>query len=520
VTNNGPSVADNVFTTDTLPVGTSYVSGSASPAGTVTNTAGVVVADLGDIVSGNSVTITITVDATAVGVTGNTAVTDSSTTDVDTTDNTVDPPVEVDVIPSADLSIVKTASTTQTVVGQPFTYEIVVTNNGPSDATNVVVLDDLPFEVMLTTATVTQGIVILYPLQPSWVDAIIGTIPADGVATMTLTVIGVTPGLSVNWARLNPALEFDPDLGNNDAPLVEVDIIPGANLSITKTASVDEIALDEQFTYEITVTNNGPNDAEDVFTTDTLPAGTSFTTGSATQGSVSETAGVVVADLGDIVSGDSVTITITVDAIAVGPTSNTASVDSVTSDVDTTDNTVDPPVEVEIVPAANLEITKTASVSEVGLNEQFTYTITVTNNGPSTAEDVFTTDTLPVGTSFDSGSASPAGTVSENAGVVVADLGDIASGDSVTITITVNADAVGLTSNTAVTDSATTDVDTTDNVVDPPVLVNIIPAANLEITKTASVDEVGLGEQFTYEIVVTNNGPSTAEDVFTTDSLP
>src|SRR5260370_632429 len=48
---------------------------------------------------------------------------------------------------------------------------------------------------------------------------------------------------------------------------------------------------------------------------------------------------------------------------------------------------------------ADLSITKTAPATVVAGN-QLTYTITVTNNGPSNATNVIVTDTLPAGVNF------------------------------------------------------------------------------------------------------------------------
>ena len=48
------------------------------------------------------------------------------------------------VADSADLSITKTDSADPVIAGEDLTYTLVVTNDGPSDATNVVVTDDVP----------------------------------------------------------------------------------------------------------------------------------------------------------------------------------------------------------------------------------------------------------------------------------------------------------------------------------------------------------------------------------------
>jgi uncharacterized repeat protein (TIGR01451 family) len=108
---------------------------------------------------------------------------------------------------------------------------------------------------------------------------------------------------------------------------------------------------------------------------------------------------------------------------------------------------------------ADLEISKDDSPDPVTVGDNLTYTITVTNNGPDAAANVVVTDTLPSGVTFVS--ASP-GCV-HAAGVVTCNLGTIAVGDSVTITIVVTVTAPGTISNTATVTSDTLDPNTANN---------------------------------------------------------
>jgi uncharacterized repeat protein (TIGR01451 family) len=82
------------------------------------------------------------------------------------------------------------------------------------------------------------------------------------------------------------------------------------------------------------------------------------------------------------------------------------------------------------------------------VNHQLTYTLTVTNTGPDTATNVVVTDTLPGGAVFGSATAEQ-GSCGEAAGVVTCNLGNIADGDSVIITIIVTPTVVGTAVNSA-----------------------------------------------------------------------
>jgi uncharacterized repeat protein (TIGR01451 family) len=103
--------------------------------------------------------------------------------------------------------------------------------------------------------------------------------------------------------------------------------------------------------------------------------------------------------------------------------------------------------EVQPAPMADLAITKSASPSPATVGSNITYTLTVTNNGPSTATGVTTTDTLPGSVTFVSSSSSQ-GTCSGTA-TVTCGLGSVVSGASATVTIVVTPNTATTLSNTA-----------------------------------------------------------------------
>ena len=118
---------------------------------------------------------------------------------------------------------------------------------------------------------------------------------------------------------------------------VEIDytiVLSGTDLSVTQADTPDPVNVVNPLSYTLTVDNNGPDDATGVTVTDTLPAGVTFQSASATQGSCSEAAGIVTCTLGDMVAGDQVTINIALTApVTTGTITNTAIV---------TGNEVDP----------------------------------------------------------------------------------------------------------------------------------------------------------------------------------
>ena len=96
----------------------------------------------------------------------------------------------------------------------------------------------------------------------------------------------------------------------------------------------------------------------------------------------------------------------------------------------------------------DLAVTKTAAPSSTTVGNQVTYTMVATNNGPGTATGVVATDTLPTEVTFVSVKTTK-GTCSGTS-VVTCQLGTLASGESVTITIVVTTTTAGTFTNTVI----------------------------------------------------------------------
>src|SRR4029079_5108906 len=99
----------------------------------------------GDLAPGQGGRIVITVRVRPNAPPGpvvNTATITSTTPDPNLANNTAT--FTTTIAQAADLAIVKTASDTTPVAGEQLTYHVSVTNNGPSDATAVQVVDPLP----------------------------------------------------------------------------------------------------------------------------------------------------------------------------------------------------------------------------------------------------------------------------------------------------------------------------------------------------------------------------------------
>ena len=124
------------------------------------------------------------------------------------------------------------------------------------------------------------------------------------------------------------------------------------------------------------------------------------------------------------------------------------------------------------------------------------YQITATNNGESDLTGVVITDAIPAGMSY-VGSDSDG---THSAGVVTWNIGDLAIGGTVTVTVTLRGDDAGMYTNTAsVTSTEGASDETTFD-------VEVRAAAGASLAILDDNDPIGVGEVTTYTVTVTNQG--------------
>jgi len=302
--------------------------------------------------------------------------------------------VETTVNISADLSITKVDVPDPVVAGESLTYTITVTNSGPLDAFDVVLVDDTPVELQNTKYSTDGGLnwISLWPGSLS-----LGTILRD--VSKEIRVSGtVDPSVEVHSVITNTG---SVNSSTNDANPSNNNVSQGtkvgarADLSITKLDSPDPVKAGEDLTYTVNVTNNGPSTAVNVVVTDTLPAGTTFVSASGTGWTCDHAAGVVTCKRDSLDPGAAPPITIVVKAPAEGGNiTNNVAVSSSTPEPDPDLNLNNATAVTVVKSKADLSVTKLAP-DPVTAGENLTYTVTVTNNGPSTAVNVVVTDTLP-----------------------------------------------------------------------------------------------------------------------------
>ena len=432
----------------------------------------------------------------------------------------------------ADLSITKTDGQATYTPGVGLTYTIVATNNGPSDVTDATVTDtfDAALGTVSWTASGTAGTsgFDAGPLATDINDTGI-TIPAGGSVTYTVVVAAVASdktGNLVNTATVASAADTTP--GNNTATDIDTPILDG-DLSITKTDGVTTAIPGQTLTYTIVVSNNGPSGDPNATFADTFPAiltnitYTSVAAGGAT-GNTAAGAGNLNETL-NLPAASSVTYTVsaTIDPSATGTISNTATVTASITDP-TPGNNSATDNDTVLTPQADLSITKTDGVTTAIPGQTLTYTIVVSNNGPSGDPNATFADTFPAILTNITYTSVAAGGATGNTAAGAGNLNETlnlpaASSVTYTVSATIDPSATGTISNTATVTASITDPTPGNNSATDNDTV-LTPQADLAITKTDGVTTAIPGQTLTYTIVVSNNGPSGDPNATFADTFP
>lgn len=230
------------------------------------------------------------------------------------------------------------------------------------------------------------------------------------------------------------------------------------DLSVKLTSAASTVVQGSNITYTVTVTNHGPWAATGIRVTNAIPAGSVFATATPSVGSVSTNSGAVVWTIGSLTKDASATASIVVVANTLGAAQAISTAIGVESDPNLLNSSATNTTTV-VAPSADLAIGLTDSPDPLYIvsGSSLTYTITVTNFGPATANAVSVTNTLPAGVTFVTATPSGAYTVAGNV-VTFTNLGNLAfGGSSLTATITVQATIPGTLTNTVVCGSTVAD---------------------------------------------------------------
>ncbi|HUE74450.1 MAG TPA: SpaA isopeptide-forming pilin-related protein [Pirellulaceae bacterium] len=517
VANAGPDNATGVVVNDDLPPGMTFVSAVATQ-GTYDPETGLWT--VGTVNSGADATLTLAAIVTTSDPKINTAeVVAADQADVDSTPNNnnseEDDQQSVTLTPTiADISVTKTADNLTPDRDDVVTFTIVAANGGPDAATDIVITDLLPAGLSLDSFDAPAGTAYNQTTGEWTIDSL-----ASGAdVTLTLSATATTSGAKVNSATLTSLDQFDTN-GQNDS--ASVTITPEeTNLAVTKTVDNATPDKNDLITFTIVVSNTGPVAATNVVVTDQLPAGLQFGTATTATGSYNQTNGQWTID--SLASGASATLTLTATATSDGVQTNTA---QVTASDQFDGNAADDQDSVDVTPqVADLSVIKEVDDATPNNGQLITFTIRVTNSSTTQqATGVTLADQIPAGMTFGTATTA-AGTYDQNTGIW--NIGTIAAGTTVELTITATNTTADVKQNTArLMTSDQFDPDSTPGNTaageDDESTITITPnVADVRLSKQVSNAAPQVGQNVTFTITATNDGPQAASGLQVTDLLP
>jgi uncharacterized repeat protein (TIGR01451 family) len=597
--NDGPSPATGVTLADDLPdgirvisavsdVGTDVIVIPASASDTTPANPDNITIDVGTLTSSTTTQRTYTIVAEVLPVTTGTgtpaALVNSVTiaglgTELTTLANTAS--VSLPVQLRNDLVAIKTITTNPASTGTPaiaapgstITYTIIGRNDGPSRATSVRMVDDIPNGIQVLTATSSDSSdTVTIPasaqdttgnnpddLTVTMGDLLIG---AGNQTTITITavVLATASGLFTNTATISSTdanLNIETDATNNQSQVVG-NAQRTIDLAVTKsivtnpasTASPATAAPGSTFTYTVLARNDGPFEATTVQVVDDIPDGIRIisavssdvtdvvTIPASAQDTIASNTDNITIDVGNLAVGAGAQTTITIVGVVlsgtIGAFTNVATIaatDTV-SNIETVTSNNSSSVAATAPRTVDLTVTKSGPTTAIAGNT-ITYTMTATNNGPSDAVSVQVVDDIPDGirvisatvngvaissippSASDTTAANP-----DNLSFLVGNLASGASNSTITIVAAILPGSTAALVNSAVvstTDSTSVETPTTNNAAS--VTTTVTSQNDVAVTKIGPTTSPA-GSQLTYTMNVTNTGPSTATSVSVVDTLP
>jgi uncharacterized repeat protein (TIGR01451 family) len=525
VDNSGPSESSGpIVVTDELASGVELVSASGSGWSCVSEATTVTCSRAGGLPVGEvapAVTLTIDVPSDREDPVTNVASVDGPDPDpVADNDQTT---LTTEVSGSADLSIEKRLVGT-VVAGDTAAYRLTVHNEGPSDAQAVEVADELPAELRFVDATSVGG---------SWTCSEVGGVVScdldgslvsgqDAVVNVEVDVAAAHTGNVVNEAVVDSATSDPNPVNNHDTDDSANEV--RANLSVDVTHP-GVVRAGESVAYAVVVANDGPSDSSGpLVVTDVLPAGLTLVSADGIGWSCDDAEGVVTctrnAGLAAGATAPSIAVTAVVASDA-GPATvaNVASVDGPDNDPDPGDNSdVD---STEIIDAANITVTKALVADDSAYaGSTASFVISVHNQGPSDADAVSVIDVLPPGMTLLS--ASGDGWTCDDEATPTCTRDTLEAGADEQITVHVQL-ASGVAAGTVLTNGASATTATAGNdPADDASEADVVVETSADLAVTVAHDGgAAAGTQVTFDVNITNDGPSDAPNPVTVvDTLP
>ncbi|KIO75447.1 hypothetical protein TH53_20595, partial [Pedobacter lusitanus] len=421
--------------------------------------------------------------------------------------------------------------------GENVVYNLTISNNGPSNAVNAIITDQIPPGLTNVTwgTTLTGAATVSAGATGNGNNlSITGNIPAGSANQINVLIKGTLSSAFTGTSFSNSATVSPAEAGNNPATsnTVTTTVTKTSDLRILKSGTANAVA-GQPVSYTIKVKNAGPSDVTGARVTDNItaavlnPVWTVTTSGSANASPANGTGNVDLLASLKAGSTDSLLITIngTLDPLFAGNSiSNTATVIPPAGTTDPTTPAIST-VTTNTTRSANVRIIKSGP-ADAGSGELVQYVLRITNAGPSTALGVNITDNIPAEILDASWTATATGgaTVSTASGTgnvsLTSDIPATAGLVEVVITGTASpalADKSVIINRATITSTTVPDPETANNTSE--VTTNINNSPVFRVSK-AGPRTVNIGDPITYTILVKNAGLGDITNALITDNVP
>lgn len=531
ITNNGIEAVTNITLTDTIPAGTSLVTGSVTVAGTSQPSAnpgtGITV---GSIAAGSSVAVTFQVNVISLPnpsqlLNKSTASYSSGAFTGISLSNTTTTPVYQPII-----QIVKSSNTASATVGGNILYTLIVQNSGNIGAA-VTLTDNIPSGATFVSGSVTvNGIV--RPTDSPLTGINLGTV-ALGASVPVTFLVSVQSLPSPPFLNNQGSSSYTYQLpsgrslsGTSQSNTVSIPV-SAPNITLTKSASLADVTVGENLTYTVQVSNTSSIAVNNVVVSDPIPTGGTFVAGSVIVGGSSVPAvnpGTGIS-IGSIAAGSSITVSFKVNVSSLPNPSQfanraSASFTSGTFTGSSLSNTVVIPVYQPII-----SMVKSANTAQASVGGSLSYSILISNTG-NIATTLILTDNLPPQALFNANSVIIGGTPLPGYNPVTGiPVGPLAPGDSVSVSFLVTITALPPSQMLLNSASATYSFTLPDGrqlggTVVSNTLSVPVSAPNVSVVKSVNAATAVTGDILTFTSVLTNNSIATVSNIILSDPLP
>lgn len=486
ITNNGPNVGTGIRLKDLIPDGLIILSCDDENYNKKTG-----ILNIDSLNMGESKIINIKTLVNKTGTFINEASVSGNEYDWDLKNN--NDSAGINVNPSADLAVKILVNDTNPKFNSLVKWTLRVTNNGPDEATGVVVCDLLSKDLIYLSSTgnydVKSGLWNIETLESG-----------KSVSIDIVTLVNKT-GKIANDASVS-GKEYDWNLSNNyDNKSIAVDVC--ADLAIKKLVNDTNPKFNSLVEWTLRVTNNGPDTATGVVVCDILPEGL-ISIDKSFNGTW---------NVGKLLNNQTKELTIICLVNKTEKLVNIADIAGNEYDCNLTNNIVNKSI--EVAQSADLFVKKYVNNTSPDFGEIIKWSVVVSNNGPDIATNVQVNDLLDDGLIFVK-SSSTKGNYDVKSGIWTID--SLAPETDETLNIYCKVNKIGKILNFVSVNSTQYDWNESNNHDNES--VNAVKIADLSVIKLINNSNPNYNDLIKWTIIVSNNGPNMATGVIVNDLLP